>query len=212
MDDTFLPPDTDLFGEAMGLPATASKAPNDLPALGPPAKQSSSLWDESERAAALPAKHRSNLDLFEELPVQPSKRRSNLHFVPNRDRVVPDPERMFDAGIELPAPRSGVDFSQYLLTDAGNGLAFIDLFGEMLRFDGVYWRAWNGEDWVQVVELHLLPLARQATEEMLRWAARQLGKGIREAWEKHAAKTQSAPRLRAMIRLAAGESLARQRR
>jgi hypothetical protein len=124
---------------------------------------------------------------------------------------VPDPERVLDEAA-LPAPRPGVDFSQHRRTDAGNALAFIDLFGERLRYVDGCWRAWNGDAWVQVVELHLLPLARQATEEMLKWAARQLGKGIREAWEKHAAKSQSEPRLRAMIRLAASESFAQSRR
>ena len=128
----------------------------------------------------------------------------------NNFSSMPDPERVLDE-VALPAPSPGVDFSQHRRTDAGNALAFIDLFGEMLRFDGVYWRAWNGEDWVQVVELNLLPLARQATEEMLKWGARQ-PPGIHKAWEKHAAATQSAPRLRAMIRLARGESLARPRR
>jgi hypothetical protein len=159
-----------------------------------------------------PARHPSNLDLFVEMPVPPAKHRPGLQLVLNRDRLAPDPICARVDEVELPAPRSGVDFSRYLRTDVGNALAFIDLFGERLHFDGICWRAWNGEAWVQVVGLHLLPLARQATEEMLRWAARQLSKGIREAWEKHAAKTQSAPRLRAMISLAAGESLARSRR
>jgi hypothetical protein len=124
---------------------------------------------------------------------------------------VPDPERVLDE-VALPAPRPGVDFSQYLRTDAGNALAFLDLFGETLRYVDGCWRAWNGKHWIQAIELELVPLARQATEEMLRWAARQPGNGIREAWEKHATATQSAARLRAMIRLAKGESLALSRR
>ena len=180
----------------MGLPVTISgEGPNDLPVLGPPAK------------------HRTDFDLLAEALGLPAKHRPDLRLVPKHNNFsdVPDPELVLD-DVELPAPRSGVDFSQYLRTDAGNALAFNDLFGERLRFDGVCWRAWNGETWVQVVEAHLLPLARQATEEMLRWAARQLSKGVREAWEKHAVKTQSAPRLRAMIRLAAGKSFARSRR
>jgi hypothetical protein len=128
----------------------------------------------------------------------------------NNFSSVPDPESVLDE-VALPAPRPGVDFSQYQRTDAGNALAFLDLFGETLRFIDGRWVAWNGELWVQASELELLPLARQATEEMLKWAARQ-PPGIRKAWEKHAVASQSAARLRAMVRLAMGESLARQRR
>jgi len=117
----------------------------------------------------------------------------------------PDPER-----VVLPVTKPGVDFSPYLRTDAGNARAFLDLFGETLRFIDGRWVAWNGARWVEVSELEMLPLARQATEEMLKWAARQ-PPGIRKAWEKHAVATQSAARLRAMIRLARGESLARPR-
>jgi hypothetical protein len=89
----------------------------------------------------------------------------------NNFSSVPDPERVLDE-VALPAPRPGVDFSQYQRTDAGNAVAFLDLFGERLRYVDGCWGAWNGEAWVQVVELHLLPLAPQATEEMLKWAAR----------------------------------------
>ncbi len=128
----------------------------------------------------------------------------------NNFSSVPDPERVLDE-VALPAPRPGVDFSQYLRTDAGNALVFLDLFSETLRFIDGCWDAWNGKRWVQVVELNLLPLARQATEEMLKWSVRQ-PPGIRKAWEKHAVASQSAARLRAMVRLAMGESLARQRR
>ena len=117
----------------------------------------------------------------------------------------PDPER-----VALPAPKPVVDFSQFLRTDAGNARAFLDLFGETLRFIDGRWVALNGGRRVQVCDVEMMPLARQATEEMLKWAARQ-PPGIRKAWEKHAVATQSAARLRAMIKLAMGESLARQR-
>ena len=118
----------------------------------------------------------------------------------------PDPER-----VALPVPKPGVDFSQYLRTDAGNALAFLDLFGETLRFIDGSWDAWNGGRWVQVCGVEMTSLARQVTEEMLKWAARQ-PPGIRKAWEKHVVASQSAARLRAMITLAMGKSIARQRR
>jgi hypothetical protein len=117
------------------------------------------------------------------------------------------------AQVALPAPKPGVDFSRYRRTDAGNGLAFLDLFGGTLRFTDGSWDAWNGEHWGQVCDLEMLSLARQAAEEMLRWVARRtLANSERKAWEKHADATQNVARLRAMIRLAASESLARARR
>jgi hypothetical protein len=126
--------------------------------------------------------------------------------MPNDFWSEPDPER-----VALPAPKPGVNFSEYLRTDAGNARAFLDLFGETLRFIDGRWVARNGGLWVQLCELEILPLARRATEEMLKWAAAE-PPCIRKAWEKHAVATQSAARLRAMIQLAMGESLARQRR
>ena len=89
---------------------------------------------------------------------------------------------------------------------------FLDLFGENLRFVEKWgcWLAWDGARWVEVSDLALLPLARQATEEMLKWAAAQpSGNGDREAWIKHAIATQKDTRLRAMISLAKGEPRAR---
>jgi hypothetical protein len=111
--------------------------------------------------------------------------------------------------VALPAPKPGVDFSRYLRTDAGNALAFLALFGENLRFEWGRWSAWDGSRWLEVSNLDLLPLARQTTEEMLRWAAGRPSGKDREAWIKHASATQMAARLRAMINLAAGESRAR---
>ena len=117
------------------------------------------------------------------------------------------------AQVALPAPKPGVDFSRYRRTDVGNALAFLDLYGDNLRFIDGSWDARNGGHWGQVCDLEMLSLARQATEEMLRWAGRQPpANSERKAWEKHADATQSLARLRAMIRLAMSESLARARR
>jgi hypothetical protein len=52
-------------------------------------------------------------------------------------------------------------------------------------------------------------LASLATDELLRWTAGLPTGDDRKAWEKHAIATQSDARLRAMIRLARSESLAR---
>ena len=90
-------------------------------------------------------------------------------------------------------PKGGVDFSRRLRTDANNALIFLDLFGDDLRFVEKWgcWLAWDRSRWVEVSDLALLPLARQATEVMLRWAAAQpSGNGDREAWIKHAIGTQ----------------------
>jgi hypothetical protein len=47
------------------------------------------------------------------------------------------------------APRQGVDFARYRRTDAGNALAFVDLFGEDLRFIESLkaWLVWTGARW-----------------------------------------------------------------
>jgi P4 family phage/plasmid primase-like protien len=111
----------------------------------------------------------------------------------------------------LPAPKSGVDFAGYARTDAGNALAFRDLFGENLRFIEQWgcWIAWDGARWVEASDITLLPLARGATEEMIKSAAAQPAGDNRDGWIKHALATQRDARLRAMINLAKGEPLIR---
>ena len=105
----------------------------------------------------------------------------------------------------LPAPKSGIDFSRYERTDAGNALAFLDLFGENLRFIEKWgcWIVWDGARWREASDITLLPLARRTTEEMMKWAVNC--NSDREAWMKHALATQRDARLRAMINLAKGE-------
>jgi putative DNA primase/helicase len=105
-------------------------------------------------------------------------------------------------------PRLGVDFSRRLRTDANNALIFVDLFVENLRFVEAWrcWLVWDGTRWREVSDLALLPMARQATEEILKWAVALLAVADREAWIKHAVATQRDARLRAMIGLAKGEA------
>jgi D5 N terminal like len=108
----------------------------------------------------------------------------------------------------LPAPKSGIDFAGYARTDAGNALAFLDLFGESLRFVEKWrgWIVWDGARWCEVSDTALLPLARRATEEMIKWAAAQPSGDNRKGWINHAFASQRDARLRAMINLAKGES------
>jgi putative DNA primase/helicase len=105
----------------------------------------------------------------------------------------------------LPAPKSGIDFAGYARTDAGNALAFLDLFGENLRFieKRGCWIDWDGARWREASDITLLPLARRTTEEMMKWAVNR--NSDREALIKHALATQRDARLRAMINLAKGE-------
>lgn len=72
--------------------------------------------------------------------------------------------------VALLAPKSGIDFAGYARTDAGNALAFLDLFGENLRFIEKWgcWIVWDGARWREVSDIALLPLARRATEEMIK--------------------------------------------
>ena len=72
----------------------------------------------------------------------------------------------------LPAPKSGTDFAGFARTDVGNALAFLDLFGENLRFIEKWgcWIVWDGARWREASDIALLPLARRATEEMMKWA------------------------------------------
>src|SRR5271157_3711287 len=97
-------------------------------------------------------------------------------------------------------PKAAVDFSRRLRTDAGNALAFLDLFGENLRFVEKWgcWIVWDGARWREASDIAMLPLARRATEEMLKWAvAQSAGNADRDAWIKHAVATQKESRLRA---------------
>ena len=107
----------------------------------------------------------------------------------------------------LPAPKSEIDFAGYARTDAGNALAYVDLFGENLRFVEKWgcWIVWDGARWVEASDIALLPLARRATEEMIKSAAAQPSGDNRDGWIKHALATQRDARLRAMINLAKGE-------
>ncbi len=116
----------------------------------------------------------------------------------------------FDAS--LVAPKEGIDFSRRLRTDAGNALAFLDLFGDDLKFVEKWrcWIVWDGSRWVEASDIAILPLARRATEEMLKSAiAQPAGNSDRDASIKHAFATQRDARLRAMINLAKGEPRAR---
>jgi P4 family phage/plasmid primase-like protien len=107
----------------------------------------------------------------------------------------------------LPAPNSGIDFAGYARTDAGNALAFLDLFGENLRFIEKWgdWIVWDGARWREVSDIALLPLTRRTTEEMIKWAAAQPSGDNRDGWIKHAFACQRDARLRAIINLAKGE-------
>jgi putative DNA primase/helicase len=114
------------------------------------------------------------------------------------------------------APKPGVDFSRFMRTDAGNALAFLELFGDDLRFVEKWgcWLAWDGARWAETSDLAIVPLARRATEETLKWAFAQPSgteeqKQTRDAWIKHAVATQKGARLREMINLAKGEARAR---
>jgi putative DNA primase/helicase len=108
--------------------------------------------------------------------------------------------------VALPAPKPGVVFSQYPRTDLGSSRAFLDLFGENLRFVEAWkcWIVWEDGRWVEASDIAMLPFAWRVTDEMLKWASAH-GGADRNEWLKHAFKTQQDARLRAMINLAKGE-------
>ena len=109
-------------------------------------------------------------------------------------------------------PKATVEFSRRLRTDVGNARTFLDLFGENLRFVEKWgcWIVWDGARWVEASDIAMLPIAAQATEEMLKWAVAQpVGNADRNAWINHAIATQRDARLRAMINLAKGEAVLR---
>jgi putative DNA primase/helicase len=106
-------------------------------------------------------------------------------------------------------PKAGVDFSEFLRTDAGNALLFLALFGDNLRFVEKWnrWLVWVGGRWIEFSDLAMLPVARRATDEMLSWAAfLPTGNADKESWIKHALSSQKEARLRSMIGLAKGEA------
>ena len=103
-------------------------------------------------------------------------------------------------------PKAGVDFSRRRRTDAGNARAFLDLFGDDLRFIEKWkcWIAWDGARWTEASDIALLPMAVRTTEEIWKWTLTQPESDERKAWRKHVAATQSDGRLSAMIRQAKG--------
>ncbi len=108
-------------------------------------------------------------------------------------------------------PRAGINFARYKRTDAGNALAFLDLFGENLRYVEK-WKSflmWTGTRWREATDLEMLPLARVATEEMIKWAMGQAEGDMQNACYKHALATQNVKGLRAMVNLAKGEGRVR---
>ena len=128
-----------------------------------------------------------------------------------KDRGWVNPSSPFAAASDEPPitePKATLDFSRRLRTDAGNALAFLDLFGDDLRFVEKWgcWIVWGSRRWVEKSDIAMLPLARRATEEMLKSAiAQPAASADREAWINHAVATQRDARLRAMINLAKGE-------
>jgi putative DNA primase/helicase len=109
-------------------------------------------------------------------------------------------------------PKATVEFSRRLRTDVGNARAFLDLFGENLRFVEKWgcWIVWDDARWVEASDVAMLPIGARATEEMLKWAVAQpVGNADRNAWINHAVATQRDARLRAMINLAKGDARAR---
>ena len=101
-------------------------------------------------------------------------------------------------------PKSGVNFAAYRRTDAGNADMFCALFGDNVRYAEKWglWLVWDGSGWVETSNLAMLGLAKKATEEILKWAARLPSDGDREAWIKHALTTEKEHRLRSMLTIA----------
>ena len=139
---------------------------------------------------------------------------ATVYYLANEHGWVPSASPLASPSDEAPTiePKALVDFSRRLRTDAGNALAFLDLFGDDLRFVEKWgcWIVWDSRRWVKKSDIAMLPLARRATEEMLKSAiAQPAGNADRDTWIKHALATQRDARLHAMINLAKGEPRAR---
>jgi putative DNA primase/helicase len=109
--------------------------------------------------------------------------------------------------LKLSLDARNVDPTRFRQTDAGNGLLFVELFKENIRYVEPWklWIRWDGKRWIETSDTALLPLARLATERIFERAAKIHDSSQQEALRRHALASQKEPRLRAMLNIAKGE-------
>jgi putative DNA primase/helicase len=109
----------------------------------------------------------------------------------------------------LYAPKGDVEFARFPRTDAGNGEAFLALYGEDVRFVEAWgrWLVWNSARWAETSTLAMLPHGVKAAREMHVWAVRRPSDDDRRVWTAHALATERDARLAAMLKLASAHAL-----
>ena len=95
-----------------------------------------------------------------------------------------------------------------MMTDLGNARRLVRLYGTDLRYVHAWrkWLIWEDGHWRQNDDGCVMRMAKAAVEEMFAEASRVNDEARRTAMRNHALKSQSAPRLSAMVMLAESES------
>jgi putative DNA primase/helicase len=93
------------------------------------------------------------------------------------------------------------------LTDVGNAVLFVKMHSSQARYcpHTKKWFVWDGRRWKQDVELRIESLAREVTDKLLVIADEEMDPLLKVAITRHALRTMSKERLRAMIELARSE-------
>jgi putative DNA primase/helicase len=106
------------------------------------------------------------------------------------------------------ALQSNKDYTvQPLRTDTGNGTIFARLYGDSIRYSYELkkWFVWDGKRWVIDSTGEIQGKAKKATNKIWQAADKFTDQDRRDAWKKHALRSESAYRIDAMVKLAQSE-------
>jgi len=93
-------------------------------------------------------------------------------------------------------------------TDVGNGLRLVRLFGENIRHvHGWGWVIWDGKRWHRDQTAKIEELSKQSVAEMFREVGVLSDPVQRDAWYKHAIKSEKSERVRAAVAMAQSERI-----
>jgi putative DNA primase/helicase len=105
------------------------------------------------------------------------------------------------------ALQSTKEGKQVLQTDVGNGYIFAQLYGDDIRYSCELskWLVWDGKRWVLDNTKEIYNKAKKATNRLWRAVDKFSDSDRRDSWKKHAKRSESAYRIKAMVELAQSE-------
>jgi P4 family phage/plasmid primase-like protien len=107
-------------------------------------------------------------------------------------------------GMKLAKPEKKQSFKK---TDYGNAERLIDRHGENLRFCPPFgrWFIWDNTKWLEDIKNEVEGMAKETVRNMYKEAYEMEDADMRQELSKHAMKSESLPRLKAMVSLAESE-------